>query len=396
MIKAGSKVLIVSNRPSQGGVQTLLRFVIDSLMQRDCDITLAYYQPFSVTPQLSVPLHRLAGNKPSWLEDRFYNQISRGLGCWLPELEVTHYYATKQWRSLIEAHEVHLVVSGSCLPALGLLQSNKKFLAWVASDWQGDRLHRVQQLPIYRRLFDYCVIAPLARKIQKRIINSGHLVALSEPTKLVLNHISGTQNVVDTLAMPIATDLFKPTNVNKMDFTVGFVGRFEDPRKNVALLFQVLAVLLHSYPKVNLLLIGDELSTASHQCIKSLGLDGRVQVHGNVQAERLPAYIQQMDVFVVPSHQEGLCIAALEAMSCGVPVVSTRCGGPESFIIDGENGRLCEHDSQHISAAIAQIFSDDELRMRYASAARKTIIERFSVSVLEAQFWQLLDNKYAG
>ena len=45
-------------------------------------------------------------------------------------------------------------------------------------------------------------------------------------------------------------------------------------------------------------------------------------------------------MFVIPSHQEGLCIAALEAMACGCPVVSTRCGGPEEFVVEGRTGYL--------------------------------------------------------
>ena len=61
--------------------------------------------------------------------------------------------------------------------------------------------------------------------------------------------------------------------------------------------------------------------------------------------------MQRWDLFVIPSHQEGLCISALEAMACGVPVVSTRCGGPEDFVLPDRTGLLVPHQAPALAAA---------------------------------------------
>ena len=79
--------------------------------------------------------------------------------------------------------------------------------------------------------------------------------------------------------------------------------------------------------------------------------------------------IQRWDLFVIPSHQEGLCIAALEAMACGVPVVSTRCGGPEDFVIPGQTGELVPHESEAMASAIARICKDESLRHQLSKGA---------------------------
>jgi glycosyltransferase involved in cell wall biosynthesis len=89
---------------------------------------------------------------------------------------------------------------------------------------------------------------------------------------------------------------------------------------------------------------------------------------------------------VLPSHQEGLCISALEAMACGVPVVSTRCGGPEEFVIPDVTGSLVGDDPREMAEAIASILVDRDLRLRMSLAARALVEDRYSVSHADAVF----------
>jgi glycosyltransferase involved in cell wall biosynthesis len=51
---------------------------------------------------------------------------------------------------------------------------------------------------------------------------------------------------------------------------------------------------------------------------------------------------QEAKCFVLPSYEEGFGMVILEAMACGIPVVSTRCGGPNDIVLDGENGYLVD------------------------------------------------------
>jgi glycosyltransferase involved in cell wall biosynthesis len=98
--------------------------------------------------------------------------------------------------------------------------------------------------------------------------------------------------------------------------------------------------------------------------------------------------LQTLDVFVLPSHQEGLCIAALEALACGVPVVATRCGGPEEFVIAGVSGKLVESRSESVAAAVQRLMRDENARAALAASARRLVEEHYSASRARGVFTQ--------
>lgn len=84
--------------------------------------------------------------------------------------------------------------------------------------------------------------------------------------------------------------------------------------------------------------------------------------------------LQTFDVFVIPSHQEGLCISALEAMACGVPVVSTYCGGPEEFVIPGRTGTLVRSTPEDLAYAIYNICKNRDTRRKLSEGSLDWII----------------------
>ena len=71
-----------------------------------------------------------------------------------------------------------------------------------------------------------------------------------------------------------------------------------------------------------------------------------------------------------------------------MPVVSTRCGGPEEFVIPGVTGSLVGEDPQEMANAIATIFEDRELRLAMSRAARALVQERYSAARADAVFAQ--------
>src|SRR5205814_2638147 len=96
--------------------------------------------------------------------------------------------------------------------------------------------------------------------------------------------------------------------------------------------------------------------------------------------------LQTLDVFVLTSHQEGLCIAALEAMACGVPVVSTRCGGPEEFVIPGQTGELVDANPDAVARGVAGLLTRPTERERVSAAARQLVRDRYSELRAQAVF----------
>jgi glycosyltransferase involved in cell wall biosynthesis len=96
------------------------------------------------------------------------------------------------------------------------------------------------------------------------------------------------------------------------------------------------------------------------------------------------------DVMVCASHFESLGIANLEAMACGVPVVSTNAGGPSETILDGETGYLvAPRDVTALALYTLLLLRDPDLRAQMGQAARRHVQERFSVETMRDRYEQL-------
>ena len=94
--------------------------------------------------------------------------------------------------------------------------------------------------------------------------------------------------------------------------------------------------------------------------------------------------------FVLTSQQEGLGIAAMEAMACGLPVISTRCGGPETFIEDSVTGFFVDDDADAIAERMHELVTDAALRTRLGNSAQEKIEGDFSERVWNGRFEGML------
>ena len=140
---------------------------------------------------------------------------------------------------------------------------------------------------------------------------------------------------------------------------------------------------------VTVSLIGDTPNAQVNKIIDAARRSGlEVAVKAQLSRERLASELQTFDVFVIPSHQEGLCIAALEAMASGCPAVSTRCGGPEDFVIEGQTGHLVASTPVALAAAVSSIVLDRGRREDLGQAARSLVMARYSKAAAEKTFWR--------
>ncbi len=390
------RVLISTISPETGGIPAMTRFVARTLRGGGYEPVLAHYEPYSVSPQLSVPSFRLLQRRPGSEQRRVFDECeTHAIGAWLPELEFTHYLATPAWRRAMDSCCAHLTVAGNALASLPYVQGGHPFLAWLASGWHMDRKDRVHRFSVGRKIFDCATVRPVVRRLEKSVLRNGSVLALSQYTRQMLEAIAGAPVVKGVLPMPVDTDFFTPALEPPLYGRIGFSGRLSDPRKNLELFLAALRVLKQSGNAVSALLIGGEPDSKLHRRIQELGVGDVVEFCGYVSTETLRDKLRTLDVFVIPSHQEGLCIAALEAMACGCPVISTRCGGPEEFVLDDETGFLVGFDPVEMADAILRIIRAPKLRQTLGSAAREKVMRDYSLARAMGLFWQAFDQQFA-
>jgi glycosyltransferase involved in cell wall biosynthesis len=379
-------VLVATIAARSGGVPVMTGFAVEMLKSLGLTPIIAYYEPYSVTPNLSVPFFALGRRRPSSKRaEPMFDCETHAMGAWLPELEFTTYGLTDDWRALIERCAFHVAVSGNILAARPMVLAQRdepvkrNILAWIATDWHGDRVDRVKQFGFARRLLDRFAVTPITTRIERQLIEAVHPIALSDHTAAQMSNAQGI-GAMTICPTPIDTEFFKPdahkTETNSLIFT----GRLDDPRKNVGLLIDAVAELVRRGRAVKAVLVGANRQDAAALGIAQRGLTSHFEFLPYLDKASLADRLQRADVFVLPSFQEGLCIAALEAMACGVPVVSTRCGGPQEFVLPDETGALVDFDAIAMADAVEKILVDRTMRTRLGHAARALVESRYSVT----------------
>jgi len=373
----------------------MVRFVADCLKEGGYSPVIAYYQPYSVSPQLSVPFFKPFRRNIGVNHGTAINGFEAyGFGAWLPELEFTHYLPTRPWRELIRSCEHYLVVSGNCLPATALALLERPYLAWLASDWDDDRRNRAAEFPLLRKMLDRSINQHVIRKLERVVLSRGTVLALSRYTRKRLNGRRPAKPVHGILPMPVDLDRFRPAPENVVPIRIGFAGRLEDPRKNIGLLVEAAGMCRRRGCDVTLELIGGHLPPEILRGVSSYGLNRSLRVMDYLGPERLAERLQALDVFVIPSHQEGLCIAALEAMACGCPVISTRCGGPEEFVSDGDTGYLVDADPKVMADTIERIVNNRSLRKSLSVNARSKVEKDYHCATAKKIFWDAFSEAF--
>jgi L-malate glycosyltransferase len=138
--------------------------------------------------------------------------------------------------------------------------------------------------------------------------------------------------------------------------------------------------------KSRLVLVGDGPDAgAAAQLAEELGVARNVVFVG--KQPRIVDYLSIADVLLLPSETESFGLAALEAMSCEVPVIASRVGGLPEVVTDGVTGFLRPvGDVDGMSEAAATILTDEALARRLATAARRTAAERFTTEQIIPQY----------
>lgn len=140
--------------------------------------------------------------------------------------------------------------------------------------------------------------------------------------------------------------------------------------KRVPEVVKVFHQVLEKGIKAKLLMVGDGPDRSeTEKMARKLGICQHVRFLG--KQEKIEEVLSVSDLFVMPSGSETFGLAALEAMSCGVPVISSNIGGLPELNIHGKTGFLCEVDDVDAMSEYAiQLLSNDEMREEFSRNAR--------------------------
>ena len=257
---------------------------------------------------------------------------------------------------------------------------------------------RAEKLPIVWQLLSTfspyplrLLVTPIVRHMATVIMTTGQQVAVQHPG------LSWAKERLISFIPPVDTKEFRPApdkraaaraklNVPDDVTLIGTVGNFSR-QKGHEYLVAAAATIRQAYPQTAVRLLGAQTaanalyySKAVKQKAEALQLtqDGYLAFFdpGNAVAELLPA----VDIFVLTSRAEGVPTAALEAMACGIPVISTNVGGVSEVIEHQVTGLLVkELQVDQIAAAIKMLLADPAFRQKLASAARELVVSHYDL-----------------
>jgi glycosyltransferase involved in cell wall biosynthesis len=162
---------------------------------------------------------------------------------------------------------------------------------------------------------------------------------------------------------------------------IGMVARLSDV-KGQDILLKAMPRIIQAVAGVELLLFGEgKMKPQLERIIADLKLAGHVRFFPVVDDTH--ASLSVLDICIVPSRQEGLGLAVMEAQACAVAVIAARVGGIVSLIEDGVNGVLVEpNDSEALAKAVIALLHDTSKRRRIAESARRHALKEYACETM--------------
>lgn len=197
---------------------------------------------------------------------------------------------------------------------------------------------------------------------------------------------------ITTIPLGVNTETFAPggpddAGVARVPGRIVCVASADAPLKGVSYLLEAVAKL-SAERKVELVLVSKlDPKGPSAQMIDDLAIRDKVTVTSGLEDEELAALLASAEVACVPSLYEGFSLPAVEAMSCGTPLVATRAGAIPEVVGTDESAAILvpPRDSGKLAQAIGRLLDDDELRARIGAGGRARAEERYSWAAVAAK-----------
>ncbi|WP_084299306.1 glycosyltransferase [Dyadobacter tibetensis] len=227
--------------------------------------------------------------------------------------------------------------------------------------------------------------------------NAFKVIAVStEFQKLLANKLSLPVNLFEVIPNFIDTNYFQNTAIgdsSQLPYLTIFTVCYHERKKRIDRLIEAFHNICQQVANVKLVIggVGPETSRLQAQ-VKRLNLDSKISFSGFLTKEQVKDQLSKTSIFVLPSDVETFGVVLIEAMAMGVPVISTRSGGPED-IISPETGILVEKTSEDLQKAILHLIAN---KSQFDSVKiRRRILDNYSGKAVADQYKLIYNNAFS-
>lgn len=185
--------------------------------------------------------------------------------------------------------------------------------------------------------------------------------------------------------------LFAPVAHHETGKRLLYTGRLAAV-KGLPILLESLTSIKITHPDVLLTVVGDGADrTQLEQRTTQLGLTQNVKFVGYQSQAKVREYMQETDVFVLPSFAEGVPVSLMEALAAGVPVVTTQIAGISELVENGVSGYLVPPGNADLLAErITELLANPQRRSEFGAAGRIKIAQEFDIQTEATWLCQIM------
>lgn len=305
-------------------------------------------------------------------------ELATRFGARYAEWEPQRYKPRKAITDALGQFDLVQVVSGSAVWAQACRGLSKPVFIQVATTLEAERLCGSGPIDL-KGLFRRGLVKYLSHL---EIDSLRYAAGVFVENQWMLRYVVSIRSEASTFFTPPGVDesYFTPAMRPRRSYFL-FVGRVNDPRKNIAMLlraYRSAARFGGGFPK--LILAGsDAPGDWLVELIHEYNLDFSVEIRVRPTREDLRELYRDSLALVLPSLEEGLGIVILEAFSCGTTAIATDCGGPGEIIESPDVGVLVKNrDEAGLALALNEIARDIPRANSMGLSARKVVERRFS------------------
>ena len=303
---------------------------------------------------------------------------------------------------------------------IDVIHTHHPFLLGQVAATKAEELDVPLVFTFHTRYRDYSHYFPLPAEFVQEFIKTAidswlgefmekcqHIIVPSQSMLEVLSEGYGLNEQVSVIPTGIELEPYFKANGARMRRRLGWgndrvlitVGRLA-PEKNLNTLLQAAAIAMEHHPDLRLVMVGDGPSRKELKKLAiELGIAERVDFHGKVQFDDIPALLKGADLFGFASVTETQGMVTMEALAAGLPVAAVDASGTCDVVTDGSDGILSENDPESLARAFCTILDSPELYNSFREAAGRKAIS-FDIQYLASKmvdvYTEAIEDRKAG